>query len=186
MRVALRGPDGDLRSRRDLLERQVERVLQHDDVTLRRRDLRERASELIPQADDIGTLWRCVYIVQEEFVLPRLLPLRDVAARVDGEAVQPRRELRLAAKLLDPLTELRKRLLRCILRVFSIGQQVPCQALDAWRMTYAERLKGVLVAVLCTCDQDGIAESLVDDRGLGPKLTLDSTAVTRKGLHGDA
>src|SRR5438270_11260549 len=33
-------------------------------------------------------------------------------------------------------------------------------------------------------DQDGVAEPVVDNRRIWPKLTLDSTALAWKGLHG--
>jgi hypothetical protein len=100
--------------------------------------------------------------------------------------MQPRRELSLPAELLDPLAEFRKGLLRRILRVLGIREQVPRQPLDARRMPRAKRLEGASVAVLGPRDQDRIAETVVEDRRLGPKLTLDSTAVTRDGLHGGA
>jgi hypothetical protein len=60
------------------------------------------------------------------------------------------------------------------------------QPLDTRRMPDAERLQSTWIAVLCPRDQDRIAETIVEDRGLGPKLTLDSTAVARDGLHGGA
>ena len=107
----------------------------------------------------------------------------DVAAGVDDEPVQPGRELRLAAELLDPHAELRERLLRRVLRILRIREQVPRQPLDPRRVARAERLERPGVAVLCARDQDRIAQPVVGERGVGAKLMPDSTAATGTGLH---
>ena len=54
MRVALCGPNGHARARSDLLERQPERVLQHDDARVVRRDLAQTAVQLAAQLRTVG------------------------------------------------------------------------------------------------------------------------------------
>jgi hypothetical protein len=45
---------------------------------------------------------------------------------------------------------------------------VPRKALDPGRMPRAQLLEGASVAGFGPGDQDGIAETVVEDRGLGP------------------
>jgi len=48
----------------------------------------------------------------------------------------------------------------------------------------AERGQGALVTVLDAPDEDRIGKAFVDERGICPSLTEDSTASARGWLHG--
>jgi hypothetical protein len=109
--------------------------------------------------------------------------LPDVAAGIDDEAVQPRRELRFTAELLDPYAELRERLLRGVLRVLRIRKKMSRKPLHARGVPSADRFECALVTVFRSRDQNRIAEPLVRERGFRRKLTPDSTAATAAGLH---
>jgi hypothetical protein len=100
--------------------------------------------------------------------------------------VQPRGEARIASKLRDPDAQLDERLLRCVTRVFGIGEDMGRDALDARRVAVAERVERTLVAVLRSSDQDRIAQPLVDERPLGPRGLRNLTALAQGGLHGGA
>ena len=89
------------------------------------------------------------------------LPVGHVAARIDDEPVQPRRELRLAAELAEPDAELRERLLRGVARVLGVAQQMAREPLDARRVASAQRLERGGVAVLRAGDEDRVAEARV-------------------------
>ena len=100
----------------DLFERVAERVLQQHDLRLLRRDLAERlrtaragARRCPRRAPGRRRTGRCSL---ERLVHARPPALDGVETRVDDEPVQPRRELRAAAELLQPDAHLRERLLR--------------------------------------------------------------------------
>src|SRR3954447_1382076 len=117
VRVALRRPDRHALGGGDLLERPLERVLEDDDLRLRRRDLSEAGAELRPRLGELrGALGVGVdglaRVLLEGIASARALALEHVLARVHEEPVEPRRELRLSAELLQPDAELRERLLR--------------------------------------------------------------------------
>ena len=65
------------------------------------------------------------------------LPLSHVAARIDNEPVQPRRELRLAPELPQADAELRERLLRSVARILRIAEEASREPLDTRRMAGA-------------------------------------------------
>ena len=78
----------------DLLEAEVEAVLEHDHLGLRRRDLRQLGAELGPQLRHLGragrvAVARLAAVLLERLAAARQLALRDVAAGVDDEPVQP-------------------------------------------------------------------------------------------------
>jgi hypothetical protein len=112
------------------------------------------------------------------------LALGDVAACVDDEPVEPRRELRLASELRQPDAELRQRLLRSVTRVLVVAQEVPRQPLDLRRMPLAQHGEGAVVAVFDALHEDGVAEPLVVERPLGPQGLCDSTGLAERRLHG--
>src|SRR5204863_2212643 len=100
----------------------------------------------------------------ERLVRAGALALGDISARVDDEPVQPGRELRLAAKLLEPHAQLRKRVLRRVAGILGIAQEMPRQALDPRRMAGAARVESARVPVLRALDEDRVREALVDER----------------------
>ena len=58
------------------------------------------------------------------------------------------------------------------------------EALDPRRMALAECGERVRVAVLGSLDEDGVAELLVDERPLGPRVLPNLTALAERRLHG--
>src|SRR5205085_8925455 len=130
-----------------------------------------------PDATDRVVLDVGAKLVRERLVRARPLPLCHVAARVDDEPVQPRRELRLSAELTQPHTELRERLLRRVARVLRIPQQVPRELLDPRRVTSADHLECLGVAGLRAPHENGVAQALVIERALRTQGLTD-------GLHG--
>ena len=166
VRVALRGADRHVDRLRDLLERVAERVLQHDYLRLLRRDTGKRVAQLAAQlrhaGDAVGVAVRSrPQVVRERFVAALGTPLGGVATRVDHEPVQPGRELRVAAELLQPYAELRERLLGRIASVLGIAEEMTREPLDLRRMSLAEGRECKLVAVFCARDEDRIAQLLV-------------------------
>src|SRR5205085_9241345 len=114
----------------------------------------------------------------------RTAPVREVAAGVDDEAVQPRGELRGAAELSDPDTQLRQRLLSCIARILGVAQDVRSELFNPRCMPLAERFERAPVAVLRPFHQDRIAQPRVDERPLRPEGSLDWTGATDGEFHG--
>ena len=151
MRVALGGSDGQPRRLRDLVERRVERVLERDDARLGGGQLGQARAELAPRLGS-GELPRRVAVPRDTRVLEqRLRPalgrparLGDVLARVDDQAVQPGRELRVAPELLHAPHELDHRLLGGVVRVLGVAKDVERDPVDAFRMAGAQRREGEL------------------------------------------
>jgi len=166
--MALRGADRHAGGFRNLFERVAERVLQQDDLRLLRRDLTERLAELAAELGDAG-IARGVVVGLEELA-QRLVhagaPALDrVETRVDDEPVQPRRELRPATELLQPNTHLRERLLRGVVSVVRIAQDVARKTFDPGLVPGEEGLERLRVAVLRARDEHRVAQLLVDERG---------------------
>ena len=189
MRVALRRPDGHCGERRDLLEGEVETVLQHDDLRLGGSDPRELAAELAPEIRTGGrgrrvAVSRDTQILDERLAAADALAVGDVAARVHDQPVQPCREQRIAAKLLDANADLGERLLGGVTRILAVCEQVCREALDRGRMPLAENGEGTPVTVFGSLDEDGITETLVDERPRGPRVLPDLTALATGRLHG--
>ena len=98
--------------------------------------------------------------------------------------MQPRREARLAAELADPDAELGERLLRRVVRVLGIAEQVPGEPLDGGGMSLAERRERLPVSVLRACHQNWVAQPLVDERPAGARDTGRLTAWRGGRLQG--
>ena len=174
VRVALRGTDRHVDRVGDLLERVAEGVLEHDDLRLLRRDARERFAQLAPELGHARDPMRVAFGTGTQIVRERLVPalraaLGCVAARVDDKAMQPRRELRVAAELLQPHTELRERFLRSVARVFGIAEEMAREPLDLRSVPLAQRGERELVAVLRPRHEDRIAQLLVVEGSVLPK-----------------
>ena len=178
MRVALGGADGQSRRCRDLVERRVERVLERDDARLGRGQLGEARAELASRLGG-GERPRRVAVPRDARVLEqRLRPplgrparLGDVLARVDDQAVQPGRELRVAAELLHPAHELDHRFLGGIVRILGVAQDVERDPVDAIRMAGAQRREGELVSVFDTSYENGVREPFVDERPIRAQVS---------------
>src|SRR5581483_3125452 len=190
VRVALRRADRHAGGGGDLLERHAERVLQRDHGRLRRRQLGEAAAELAAGLGGDRGPGRVAVAGDAPVLVERLCAacrgearLGDVLARVDDEPVQPRRELRFAAKLADAPHELHERLLGGVVRVLGVAQDVKRDRVHAIRVAGAERLESARVTVLDTSDQNGVGEPLVVEGSVLPGNALDSTAPACLGLH---
>ena len=123
-------------------------------------------------------------VFDERLTAPRALPFPHVPTRVHDEPVEPGRKLGLAAELAEPDAELGESLLRRVPRVFRVGEEMGGEPLDTSRVPLAQGGERLRVAVLCTLDQDRIAQPLVDERPLEPQWLLDLTARAPGGLHG--
>lgn len=188
MGVALRSSDGHPVGCRDLLERQTERVLQHDDARLVGRKRGQAAVQLSAQLGAIGFTRRIrvgssAPILEQWLAGPSTLAVGDITTRVHGQPVQPRCELRLSAKLPDLDAEFRQRLLRRVSRVLGIAQEMTGKLLDPRRMALTERREGSRVAVFCSFHQNRIAQPCVDQRPLRAEGLLNWTAAAPGQLH---
>ena len=122
---------------RDLLEREAERILEHEHARLGGRQLGEAVAQLgaqlgraRPRASGVRPgATRDVLV--ERLVAARAAALRDVAARVEREPVEPRRERGLAAELADLDAELGERVLGGVARVLRVGEDVRGEPRDA-------------------------------------------------------
>ena len=109
----------------------------------------------------------------ERLVHARPPALDRVEARVDDEPVQPRRELRAAAELLQPNADLASA--SCAASLASSGSR------RMWRASRStlgcvpgeQRLERLRVAVLRARDEHRVAELLVDERGRLPQRLRD-------------
>ena len=189
MRVTLRRPDRHRGERGDLLERQVEAVLQHDDLRLGRRDLCQLSPQLAPKVGTRGGSRRIAVrsdagILDERLATTDTLTVSDVAARIDDEPMQPRRKRRIAAKLPDAHANLGERLLGGVAGILAVCEQVRGEALDRGSVPLAQGGEGAPVAVFGSFDEDRITQALVDERPRGPRVLLDLTALAEGRLHG--
>src|SRR5207344_3570750 len=80
-------------------------------------------------------------ILVERLVADRPATGHDVAARVQRQPMQPRREGGLAAELADLHAQLREGVLRGITRVLGIGEHVARQPAHPWSVAGTERLE---------------------------------------------
>lgn len=188
MGVALRGPNRHAGALRNLFKGQTERILEDDDARMVGSDLAETPVQLAAQLRAVCFLRRIEVgrgapILEQRLARTGALAVRNVAARIDGEPVQPGRELRLAAKLPDPCAQLRERILRRVARVLGIAQQMRCQLLDPRGVALAQHREGLCIAVLCSCHQNRIAQPLVDEWPFRTEGLPDLTAATSGQLH---
>ena len=107
----------------------------------------------------------------------------DVAARVERQPVEPRRERRLAAELADLHAELRERVLRRVARILGVPEDMRGETRDTRLVARAQRLEGEWVSVLGAFHENGIAQSVVRELRLGPQCGTDSTPRAQSGLH---
>src|SRR2546429_3887706 len=184
MRVALRSPDGHVCGNGDLFERKPERILEDDDAGLLGRDLGEAAVELAPQFRPVSLSRRVRVgggpsVLEQRLARPGPLTIPDIAARVDRQPVQPGRELRLAAKLLDLDAELRQGFLRRVPRIFRIAKQMARELLHPRCVPFAESLESSRVTAFRSCHKDRIPHPpkarktfrTASPRGLTPAAT---------------
>jgi biotin-[acetyl-CoA-carboxylase] ligase BirA-like protein len=112
-------------------------------------------------------------MLAERFVGARLAALSSVEARVDDEPVQPRRELRTAAKLLQAHADLCERLLRGVARIVGIAQDLAREPLHFRRVAGEQRLERLPVAILRTLHKDRVAQLLVEQTAVPAELERD-------------
>ena len=84
----------------------------------------------------------------ERLVPAAALPLTEIAAGVRHQAVEPGGESRLAAELVDSGEHLRERLLRGVLCILGVVEQVRGQPPHTWLVPFDERRQRTAVAVL--------------------------------------
>jgi biotin-[acetyl-CoA-carboxylase] ligase BirA-like protein len=188
VRVALRGSDRHPLAHRDLLEGEAQRVLEDDHARLLLREAGQARPELVPELGEVCLPGRIrvachALVVEQRLTAAHALAIGDVVAGVDHEPVEPGRELRIAAKLAQPQTELGERLLGGIARVFGICEDLCSQSLDARSVPLAQRRERDRVAVFCSPDQDRVTQPLVDERLLGPRVLTNLTALAQRRLH---
>ena len=97
--------------------------------------------------------------------------------------MQPGGELGLALELADPLHELHERLLGCVASVLGVAQHVQGDPLHPRSVPLAERRQCLLVSVFRASHKNGVRESLVHERPVGPQVTHDSTRAAAGRLH---
>ncbi len=176
MRVTLRRADGHAGGFGDLIERVAQRVLQQHDLRLFRRHACECRAQLATQLGVACLVRRIVpglQMLAERFVDARLSALRGVETRIDDEPVQPRRELRAAAELLQAHADLGECLLRGVARVVGIAQELPRKPFDLRRMPGEQRFERLPVTVLRALDEDRVAQLLVEEAAVPAELEPD-------------
>ena len=188
VRVALGGTDRHPRGYRDLLEREAESVLQDENARLSRGEPRKSVAEIRSQLRELDLLVGRVpgggaYILLERVVTSCSPPLRDVAAGVERQAMKPRRERSLTPELANFGAELRKCILRGVACILGVGEQMGGEAADTGGVASAERFQGVSIPVLGASDEDGVAEAVVRELGLGPQCGADPAARAQRRLH---
>ncbi len=179
MRVTFRGADRHARGGRDLFERIAECIFQEDDLRLLRRDLAEGRAELAPELGDACVAGRVVVgleVLAQRLVHTRPTAFDRVEAGVQDKPVEPRRELRAAAELLQPDAHLRKSFLRSVVRVIRVAKDVACKPFHLRLMPGEERLECLRVAVLGPRDEHRVAQLLVGERGRLPERLRDGVS----------
>jgi hypothetical protein len=189
MGVALGRADGQSGDLGDLGEADIECVLERDHRRLSGRKLSEPAAELATglrgcQLGNRVSVARGPLVLEERLRATQRARLGEVLAGIDGQAVEPGRELRLATKLADAHDELRQRVLCCVPRVLGIAEQVERQALDPRGVARAESLEGLLVACFGARHENRIGKPLVDERDIGAGISADWTTLGQARLHG--
>src|SRR6185312_2168685 len=86
-------------------------------------------------------------ILEQRLASTSPLAVPHVSTGVDRQPVQPGRELRLAAELLDLDAELRQRLLCRVACILRVAKQVARELLHARRVPLAEHLESSRVTV---------------------------------------
>lgn len=176
MGVALRRADGHAGRIGDLLERVAERVLQQHDLRLLGRHARKGGAKLAPQlgvARDVRGILAGLQVIVEGHRRARLAPFRRVETGVDDDPVQPRRELRTAAKLLQADADLGESLLRRVAGIVRVAQDLPCEPLDLRRVACEQRLERLPVSVFRPLDEDRVAQLLVQESAVAAELEPD-------------
>ena len=188
MGVALGGADRHARGRRDLLEREAERVLEHEHARLRGRQPGEAVAEVRAQLGQLGLVVGRATRSHADVLVERVVAARptarcDVPAGVEGEPVEPGRERCLAAELVELDAELGEGVLGRVARILRVRQDMCGEPCDARLVTRAERLESEWISVFGAFHEDGIAQSVVRQLRLGPQRGTDSTARAQRGLH---
>ena len=132
----------------------------------------------------VAVLTGRLVLERERLGLADALARKAVAARVHDEAVEPGRELRLAAKLAQPRAELHERLLRSVARLLEIAHELRGESVHARGMPLDERVERPSVAVLCLADEVHVAELPVCERPPVRRLTIGLTRRRGGWLHG--
>lgn len=181
MRVALRGADRHAGSGRDLLEREPQSVLQHENARLGGGKPCQADAKIRPKLGKLHFEVGCgagrdTAVFLERGVTSRTAALRDVTAGVDREAVQPRRKRGLAAELADLCAQLRKRFLGGVAGVLGVVEQMGGETADPRGVPRAQRLEGPGVSVPRASNENRVAESIMDDLWLEPQRGPDPAA----------
>jgi BirA family transcriptional regulator, biotin operon repressor / biotin---[acetyl-CoA-carboxylase] ligase len=188
--VALRRPDGHTRDAGDLLVRQPERVAEHHRRPLVLREPGEGSGQVTAHIGELRSA-RGIALVAgllvgelEWFRLPQALAGDPVAARVDHQAVQPRRELRLSAELLQAGTELDEGLLGCIPCFLEVTEELGREPVHPGGVALDEHVERALVSVGGLRDELHVREPLVREQTPEWRLLLELTRGRGGRLHG--
>ena len=124
----------------DLLVRHPEHVAENDHEALVRRETSERGGELAALVREqrrprgIALLARGLVLERERLRLADPLTREAIAARVHDQAMEPGRELRLAAELAQARAQLDERLLRGVPRILEVAHELRREPVHAWGM----------------------------------------------------
>lgn len=188
MRVALGGADRHAGSGRDLLEREAESVLQHENAGLGGGEPCQAGAKVRPELRELGLEIGCgaggdPHVFLERIVSPAAAALHNVTAGIDREPVQPRRESGLAAELAELRAQLRKGVLGSVAGVLGVVEQMRGETADPGSVPLAQRLEGTGIAVLGAPDENRVAESIMSKLWLGPQHGADPAARAQRRLH---
>jgi hypothetical protein len=111
----------------------------------------------------IGIVGHRVLVQLERLGPAHALERHAVAARVHDEPVQPGRELRFAAELLQARADLDQRLLRSVPRLLEIAYQLGGKAVDPGRIALDQCVERAPVAVGRLVDELRIGQLRVED-----------------------
>jgi BirA family biotin operon repressor/biotin-[acetyl-CoA-carboxylase] ligase len=188
MHVALGRADRHLRRARDLRVRKAEGIPQDHNRALLGRELGERVGDVPAQICQRGEAGRIRVLVggavlqRERLRPPDALEGDPVAACVHDQAVEPRRELRLAAELAQPRAELDERLLGSIPSLLEVAQELGGKAVDPRRVARDKYVERQTVAARRLANELGVAQALVEPAAV--PIPLVQTGLDVERLHG--
>lgn len=186
--VALGRPHRNPRHARDLRVGKAEGIAEHDDGTLLRGQARERLGDIAAQIGERGQARRVRVLVDSMVLEDKRLRAANslegspVPARIDDQAMEPRRELGLAAKLPQACAELDQRLLSGVARLLEVAEQLRGEPVDLGSVPLDENVQGAPVAARCLAHELRVAQPLVSPPGM--PIPLVQTGLSFDRLHG--
>ncbi len=173
MGVGLSCTNGETCGFRDLAEAKVKSILQGDYRRLRARQLGKARAELAPclgghcSCGGIAVERRTI-VGDERLGATREPCLGEVFARVHDQAVEPGRELRVAAELPESHDEFCQSVLAGIARILWIAEQMQSDSLDPPLVARTQHLKRGAIAILRASHENWVGETLeIESGGVG-------------------